>query len=305
MGRAHAASGDLQHGISLSGVPDPRTIVEYCVAAEDAGWDGVFHIDHLSDIGLTDSPEVQPINDPWITWAGVATRTTEITLGTNITPVPRRQPWQLARDLATLDRLSDGRVLFGAGLGAPMEFEPFGREYDQPRLAERYDEALDVITGLWSGEEFSYEGEHFTIDEAAMRPTPVQEPHIPIVIGGWWPFKAPFRRGARWDGIIPNWPSIHCDAPYLDEMPDHMRAVVPDEPDHETEIREMLTYYQDLTDDPGEVILLGGGEVLSPEFIETCQDLGATWIIHHPVDTSLSQETNLERIREGPANDQD
>lgn len=294
------AGDDLNHGLTLSFVADPSDIVDYAVAAENSGWDGVSLIDHLSDYSVTDPADVKPINDPWITWAGVATKTDDITLASNITPVPRRQPWQLARDLATLDRLSEGRVLFGGALGGPMEFKPFGRHYDQPRLAERYEEALDVMTGLWSGEPFTYDGDYFTIDNVAMRPTPVQEPRIPIIIGGWWPFKGPFRRGARWDGIIPNWPSIHCDAPYLDDMPEHMQEVIPDEPEHEKEIREMLTYYQNLTDDPGDIILLGGGQLIQGEFLEECRDLGMTWLMHNPVEPTEGKETNMERIRAGP-----
>lgn len=294
------ATDTLKHGITLSFVAEPSDIVDYAVAAENSGWDGVSLIDHLSDYSVTDPADVNPINDPWITLAAVASETSEITLASNITPVPRRQPWQLARNLATVDRLSDGRVLFGAGLGGPMEFRPFGRHYDQPRLAGRYEEALEVMTGLWTGEPFDYDGEHFSIDNVAMRPTPVQDPRIPIVIGGWWPFKGPFRRGARWDGIIPNWPSIHCNAPYLDEIPEHMQEVIPDEPAHREEIREMLSYYQDLTNDPGEIILLGGGQIVTGEFLEECRDLGMTWLLHHHVEPDDNKEANMERIRAGP-----
>lgn len=289
----------VQHGLRLSGISDPRTIVEYAVAADEAGWDGVFHIDHLVDFVAREPDEHQSLNDPWTTWAAVASKTHHITLGSSITPIPRRQPWQLAKNLATLDRLSDGRVLLGAGLGAPKEFEPFGQEYDQKELADKYDEALDIITGLWSGEPFSYDGEHFTIDEAVMRPTPVQQPRIPIVIGGWWPFKAPFRRGARWDGIIPNWPSMHANAPYLEYYPDHMRRVIPDEPTHEEDVREMLQYYYNHADDPGEIILYALDSA-PQNFNELCSDLGATWLIHDAVDQDLGKEENVERIRQGP-----
>lgn len=111
--------------------------------------------------------------DPWITLAEIATRTEEIRLGTWITPIPRRQPWQFARDLATLDYLSDGRVILGAGLGTSKENEMLGLPADISTLAERYDEALDVITGLWSGEPVSYDGTHYTIDDAVMHPAPV------------------------------------------------------------------------------------------------------------------------------------
>lgn len=292
------SSDSVQHGLTLGFIADPDTVVEYAMAAEDAGWDGVFHIDHLIDFAAREPAEHRVLNDPWITWAAVASRTDRITLVSSITPIPRRQPWQLAKSLATLDQLSDGRVILGAGLGAPKEFEPFGQEYDLQRLAERYDEALDIITGLWSGESFSYDGDHFTIDEAIMRPTPVQEPRIPIVIGGWWPFKPPFRRGARWDGIIPNWPSLHANATYLEDYPDRMRRVIPDEPTHEKEVEEMLTYYHNLTDDPGEIMLYAVGDD-SSGFVETCRALGATWLIHGITEPTESREENLNRIRQG------
>lgn len=296
----HDSAEEPKSGLSLSGVPDPKQMVDYAVAAEDAGWDGVFHLDHLVDYTASSPADSRPLNDPWIAWAGAAARTDRITLGTSVTPVPRRQPWQLAKNLATLDRLSDGRVLLGAGLGAPWEFEVYGREYDQKRLAERYDEALEVMAGLWSGEPFSYDGEHFTVDEAVMRPTPVQEPRIPVVIGGWWPFKKPFERGARWDGIVPNWPSMHQGVDYDDSVPEQMRAVIPDEPNHEEEIREMLGYYRDHADDPGEIVMLVSRPDLPEEFPDICRELGATWLIHSPLDATLSEAENLDRIRDGP-----
>lgn len=294
------STGTPRHGISLGATIDPELAVEYAVAADEAGWDGVFQIDHLIDFSATGPEDHQPLNDPWITWAGVASRTDQITLGSYVTPVPRRQPWQLARNLATLDQLSNGRVLFGAGLGGPWDFEVFGQEYDQRYLAERYDEALDVITGLWSGEPFSYDGEHFTVKEAVMRPTPVQEPRIPIVIGGWWPFKKPFRRGARWDGIIPNWPSIHIGGSYVEGMPEHMQAVIPEKPAHEEEVREMITYYLNQSDESGEIILPIYYADEPSRFAEMCQELGATWLLHSPIENELSCEENLQRIREGP-----
>lgn len=297
---SNSHSGDLNHGLGLGGLTGGDQIIECAVAADDAGWDGVFHMDHLIDYAASSPDEHQPFYDPWITLAAIASKTEYVTLGAGVTPIPRRQPWQLARNLATLDQLSDGRVMLGAGLGAPADYESFGREYDQKRLAREYEEALDVITGLWSGDPFSYDGEFFSIDQAVMRPTPVQEPRIPIVIGGWWPFRGPFQRGARWDGIFPNWPSMHCQAPYLEDLPQHMRDVVPAEPSHGTEVREMLSYYHDLTGDPGEVILSTGFPSLPADFIETCRGLGATWIRHGLIDPGLDHETNLQRIREGP-----
>lgn len=293
-------SAELQHGVNLSGVADPKDIIEYAVAAEEAGWDGVAHIDHLIDFTAQQPDEHQPLNDPWVVWAAVAARTERITLASYVTPIPRRQPWQFARNLATLDWLSDGRVLLGAGLGAPWDFESFGQAYDQRTLAEKYEESLDVITGLWTGDQFSYDGDHYTVDDAILRPEPVQEPRIPIVIGGWWPFKAPFRRGARWDGIIPNYPSMHIDAPYVDDLPAHMRNVIPEEPAPVGEIREMLEWYHDHTDDPGEIILPVHAGDQTGEFIDTARELDATMLVHSPLDIDDPKAANLDRLRDGP-----
>lgn len=291
---------DSRHGLILSATQDPATTVELAVAAEEAGWDGVFQIDHLIDFTATDVDDHHPLNDPWITWAGVASKTERITLGSYVTPIPRRQPWQLARNLATLDRLSDGRVLLGAGLGAPWDYESFGEPYDQRRLAERYDEALEVITGLWTGEPFSFEGDHFTVDDAVLRPTPVQQPRIPIVIGGWWPFKKPFRRAARWDGIIPQWPSKFIGASWVDGMGEHMQRVIPDEPSHEEEVRDLVAYYREQTDEPGEIILPVDVPSAPADFAETCLELGATWLLHNPFEAGASVDKHLDRVRDGP-----
>lgn len=174
----------------------------FALAAEDAGWDGVFLADHLAfPHDRYEGPEAMDFHDPWITMAGIATRAEELKLASLITPIPRRQPWQLARNLATLDRLSQGRLLLGTGLGIPAtNYTPFGRQDDRVTLGQRYDEALEVIDGLWRGEPLNYDGEHFTIDDAALLPAPVQEPRIPIVAGGVWPNKTPIRRSARWMG---------------------------------------------------------------------------------------------------------
>lgn len=291
------------HGVYLGnlGFTDPEVLVESAVAAEESGWDGVFLADHLIDPFSDDPAEHDAIVDPWITLSGIAARTDRLTLGTWISPIPRRQPWQLARNLATLDRLADGRVMLGAGLGSPDDFERFGQPYDLQTLGQRCDEALEVMTGLWRGEPFSHDGDQFTVDEAVLRPTPVQEPRIPIVVGGWWPHKKPFRRGARWDGIAPNWPSMlgghEIDA---DEMPEHVRAAHASQSTHEEEVREMLAYYRGLTDDPGEVVLLVDMPSMPPEFADACRELGATWLLRTPVQPTDTPAENLARIREGP-----
>lgn len=286
---------------SVAELADPELLVEFAVAADEAGWDGIFLYDHLIWPFTSDPDEYQATVDPWITLAGIATRTDHITLGTWITPVPRRQPWQLANNLATLDHLSNGRVMLGAGLGTRPDFTRFGRAYDQQRLGEQFDEALDVIAGLWSGDTFSYDGERYTIDDAVMLPTPVQQPRIPIVIGGWWPFKASFHRGARWDGIAPNWPAMLQGLPdeELDEWPDHIQDAVAQQRSHEEELQEMVEYYRTVADGSGEIVLYESSST-PPDFVDLCRNLGATWILSSSVDGSATPSENVERIREGP-----
>lgn len=276
------------HGLYLQNSPQyvgdlarPGRMVEYAVAAEEAGWDGVFVADVLSSEWL----------DPWITLAGVASRTERIRLGTWITPVPRRQPWQLARDLATLDRLSEGRVVLGAGLGTEEDYTAFGEPWEPGRIAERYDESLEVITGLWGDEPFSYDGEHFTVEEADLQPTPVQQPRIPILAGVWWPNKRPVHRGARWDGIMPYAPS------FVGEEGLHGEPVTgtPEE-----EVRDVVAYYREIADEPGEVVLPVDPPEAPPDFAETCADAGATWLLTTDLLADEDHEENLEAVRSGP-----
>jgi alkanesulfonate monooxygenase SsuD/methylene tetrahydromethanopterin reductase-like flavin-dependent oxidoreductase (luciferase family) len=119
--------------------------------------------------------------------------------------VPRRRPWQLARETTTLDRLSNGRLILGVGIGSPAygDFGIFHEPADERERAELLDEGLDVLAGLWSGEKFSYQGSHFTVDPVRFTPTPVQRPRIPVWVGGVLPAPRPIARAARWDGMVP------------------------------------------------------------------------------------------------------
>ena len=143
--------------------------------------------------------------DPWVTLTAVAMNTESIRFGTSVTPVARRRPWKLARETATLDRLSGGRLILSVGLGDPREaeFEYFGEEGDDRVRAVKLDEGLDILDGLWRGKPFQYQGEHYRIKKMVFRPKPLQSPRIPIWVGGFWPNRAPFRRAAKWDGVIP------------------------------------------------------------------------------------------------------
>ncbi len=181
---------------------DPGPLIDLAVQAEDAGFDGFFLWDHMVFANDGDGPD---IFDPWLLLAVIAARTQRIKIGTMITPVSRRRPWVLARQTATLDVLSGGRVIIGTGIGSPAhgDFAIFGDESDAKIRAELLDEGLAVLDGLWSGDRFSFSGSHFQIAPVRFTPTPVQRPRIPVWVGGTLPLRRPMRRAAAWDGAVP------------------------------------------------------------------------------------------------------
>jgi alkanesulfonate monooxygenase SsuD/methylene tetrahydromethanopterin reductase-like flavin-dependent oxidoreductase (luciferase family) len=183
---------------------DPKLVADLAHEAEEAGWTGFFLWDHIN-YKLENAAPPLAIGDPWIALAAMAVRTSAITLGTMVTPLPRRRPWKLARETVTLDHLSGGRLVLGVGLGSDGdgEYSDFG-ETSEPRVhGAMLDEALAVLTRLWSGEEVTYQGQHFQLSAVHFLPTPVQTPRIPIWVAGIWPHKRPFRRAAQFDGVYP------------------------------------------------------------------------------------------------------
>jgi alkanesulfonate monooxygenase SsuD/methylene tetrahydromethanopterin reductase-like flavin-dependent oxidoreductase (luciferase family) len=202
---------------------DPRAVADVAAAAEQAGWDGLFVWDHVvHDKRLR---RHDPFGDPWMLLTAAAMVTSRIRLGTLVTPVARRRPEQLARQVATLDVLSGGRVVFGAGLGGPIEdeFGSFGDTTDPVLLAERLDEGLDVLARYWSGEVVNHEGRHYRVRDVALLPATVQQPRPPIWIAGYWPHRRPMRRAAAWDGAVPLFLSARHGYP---PAPAEVRALV-------------------------------------------------------------------------------
>lgn len=179
-------------------VGDPRTAADLAADAEAAGWDGVFSWDGIA-IGEGDA------YDPWVTMAAMAMRTEQVRLGAILTPPSRRRPWKLARETMTLDRLSDGRLVLPVGLGAldDAAFGNVGEATDVRVRAEMLDESLAILEGLWSGEPFGFDGRHYRFGPMTFRPTPVQQPRIPIWVVGAWPKERSVRRALRYDGIMP------------------------------------------------------------------------------------------------------
>jgi alkanesulfonate monooxygenase SsuD/methylene tetrahydromethanopterin reductase-like flavin-dependent oxidoreductase (luciferase family) len=175
----------------------PRLLAELAAEAEDAGWDGFFIWDHTR-------PGPLPVTDPWLALTAMALATRRIRLGPMVTPLPRRRPEEVARQAATLDQLSDGRLILGVGLGDDLfkEFSSFSHELNAVHRGQMLDEALSVIEGLLSGERFSFHGKWYEVHDAQFLPKPVQEP-LPVWVAGRWPAKPPFRRAARWQGAAP------------------------------------------------------------------------------------------------------
>jgi alkanesulfonate monooxygenase SsuD/methylene tetrahydromethanopterin reductase-like flavin-dependent oxidoreductase (luciferase family) len=180
---------------------DVRVMVSCAREAEDAGWDGFFIWDHV----LWLDPENQPVTEPWMTLAAVAAATKRIRLGPLVTPLPRRRPWQVARQAVTLDQLSEGRLILGVGIGGDWfgDYSRFGEPADDKTHGAQLDEALAVLEGLWSGESFSYRGDHYVVNDVQFLPRPLQQPRIPVWVAGVWPRTKPFRRAARFDGVAP------------------------------------------------------------------------------------------------------
>lgn len=193
----------MQYGLNLppfGEYSDARYLANIAREAEEAGWDGFFIWDHM----IFD-PSWHPIGDTWVGLAAVAMNTSRVKIGSLLTPLPRRRPWKLAREAVAVDQLSNGRLILGVGIGDPVvwEFGFFGEETDAKVRAEQLDEGLEILMGLWSGEMFNYTGKHYQLEPMKFTPRPVQTPRIPIWVGGNWPNKRPFRRAARWDGVLP------------------------------------------------------------------------------------------------------
>jgi alkanesulfonate monooxygenase SsuD/methylene tetrahydromethanopterin reductase-like flavin-dependent oxidoreductase (luciferase family) len=181
---------------------DARALADLAYEAEDAGWDGFFLWDQVSKSTLT--PTVDAMVDPWIALAAIALRTRAIRMGMLVTPLSRRRPWMVARAAVSLDHLSGGRMILGVGSGGGyFDFEALGEATDPKVQAALLDESLEVLCGLWSGEPYHHEGTYYHIKEAQFLPRPLQTPRIPIWVAGMWPARAPLRRAARWDGVVP------------------------------------------------------------------------------------------------------
>jgi alkanesulfonate monooxygenase SsuD/methylene tetrahydromethanopterin reductase-like flavin-dependent oxidoreductase (luciferase family) len=180
---------------------DPALVARLCAEAEEAGWDGAFVWDQLRW-----REPVTDVADPQITLAAIAAATERIRLGPMVTPLARRRPAKVARETATLDRLSGGRLTLGVGLGSDRfarEYSITGEELDDRRRARMLDEALGILQTAWSGKPVEHRGEHYTVDAMRFLPRPVQRPGVPIWVAGFYGKSKPLRRALRYQGFFP------------------------------------------------------------------------------------------------------
>ena len=270
---------------------DPGTVAAVASAAEQAGWDGLFVWDHVLH-----RRHRRPFGDPWMLLTAAALATSRIRLGTLVTPVARRRPHQLARQVATLDVVSGGRVIFGAGLGGPIEDEygSFGEPTDPIVLAERLDEGLELLQRYWSGEAVNHEGTHYRVRDVALLPASIQQPRPPVWIGGFWPHRRPMRRAAHWDGAVPLFTDArHGHVPPVDQ------------------VSELVAYIRrhrsdELHDRPFEIVLGGatpGDPAKARDILGPLLEAGATWWDerqHQSSDEIDRLAPLLRRIEQGP-----
>lgn len=242
---------------------DARLLGELARAAEQAGWDGLFLWDHIARAWAP------PVVDTWVALTAIALNTRKMCFGPLVTPLPRRRPWKVARETASLDQLSGGRLILGVGTGGlgglTVEWENFGEELDLRTRAEILDEGLEILTGLWSGKSFSYAGKHYQVKDSEFTPVVAQSPRIPIWVAGNWPNKAPFRRAARWDGMFPQ-----VDLKQGDEM---------------IQLRDVIHYTQGQRQSAGTFDIvystsLRGNQTLPlTERVAQYKELGITWLL--------------------------
>jgi alkanesulfonate monooxygenase SsuD/methylene tetrahydromethanopterin reductase-like flavin-dependent oxidoreductase (luciferase family) len=214
---------------------DPRLLADLAKSADLNGWDGVFLWDHVNY-----RPPVQALADVWVALSAIASVTQTIRIGPMVTPLPRRRVQKVARETATLDLLSGGRLTFGVGIGSVTtnELAPFGEVVDARERARLLDERLERLMSFWGGE---------------FQPTPVQKPRIPVWVAGRWPRRRPLQRAARWDGFFP----IQLPGP--------------------SELAELAQELRSLREDGDGFDLVV--EVSPDADIEAWTDAGATWVL--------------------------
>lgn len=191
----------------------PDRLAHFAQKAEAVGVESLWTVEHVAvpkgygsqypyaKSGKMPGPENSPIPDPliWLCYAAAVTQ--KIKLGTGVLILPQRHPFYVAKELATLDQLSQGRAILGVGIGwLEEEFRALGIPFEQ--RASRTEESIQALRSLWGENASEFSGKHYRWGAVESNPKPVQKPGVPIVIGGHVPGAA--KRAARCgDGFFP------------------------------------------------------------------------------------------------------
>jgi len=264
---------------------DPRTVAELAREVEEAGWDGAFYWDGIC-VGDMET------YDPWVVMAAMAMRTERVRIGAVLTPPARRRPWKLARETVALDHLSGGRLVLPVGLGAMDDggFSKVGEPTDRKVRAQLLDESLEILTGLWSGEPFSYAGEHYRLEQMTFSPPPVQKPRIPVWVVGAWPSRKSMGRALRYDGVLAATVGAGPESP----------GVTPET------IRKIREYVGENREEDGTFDIVWEGQTPGEDpgraasIVRPYAEAGATWWIESPWSPPNAPEDLRHRIEHGP-----
>lgn len=166
------------------GIADPIALIELGVYAEALGFDSIWLNHHVLNLGyVAERLGNAPYHDALTLLTWLATATSRVQLGTSVLVMPYLHPMVLAKQIATLDHLCGGRLILGLGVGSlPEENAALGVTYEDRGAYSN--EFLQVLTGLWSQDSFTFSGEHFSCTAVCSSPKPLQQPHPKLVIGG-------------------------------------------------------------------------------------------------------------------------
>jgi hypothetical protein len=251
--------------------------------AEHAGWDGFF-------LG-----EAIWHTDAWVALTAAAMHTERIRLGTMLSPMPVLKPWKLAAESASLDTLSNGRVILSLGTGAGwMGWQAFP-EYatDIRTRAGMLDEGIEILSLLYRGEPFDYQGQHYqlrltAVDRQHYPPPPLQQPRIPLWVVGVWPRMRSMRRVLNCDGLIPA--VMNANGQFTDLRPADLIAM-----------KTYIDANRTLTT-PFDIVVEGQLYGLEPaqknEKLQEWSEAGATWWLESL--WGVDRDQIIARVRTGP-----
>ena len=270
---------------------DVRLLIDLAREAEARRWDGFFVWDALlpiyehSDLVRSSLGDSGHIADAFVALTAIAAHTERIRFGAMVTAVPHRRPELFAKQAATLDHLSGGRLILGVGLGNPdTQFTAFGLEADIRVRAAMTDDFLDTVAGLWTGGPVDHRGPHHMARGVSMLPAPLQQPRVPIWVGADSRNRAPRRRAARWDGFVPA----------SNSWPDGVLSVA----DYEAIVADIDAFRPEDAFSPFDVVVIGNvaGTLPEPASLPAYEAAGVTWLLVQ----ALSVEDARDRVRGGP-----